>query len=66
VRRQLSGRGDFLLRANAVDLAKLSELFGGDRPAAQDVNFVVVHSDNGRFDAVSRRTGVNNQRDAST
>jgi len=66
VRWQLSGCGDFRRHANAVDLAKLSELFGSDWPAAEDVNLGVVHSDNGRFDAMRGRASVNNQRDAST
>src|SRR5437868_11250731 len=41
--------------------AKLSQLLFGDRPAAQDLDLSVAQRHNRRFQAVRRRSGVDNQ-----
>jgi hypothetical protein len=64
VRWQLAGYGHFFRCSNGVDLAKFSELFRSDRPAAQEVDLISTQGDDSRFDAVRRWAGVNDQGDA--
>src|SRR5712691_5163954 len=64
MRRQLSRSGN-LFCGNNLDFCEGRQLFRGDRAAAQDVDLAVAHGDDGRFNSVLSRPGIDDQRDAA-
>jgi len=66
MRWQLSGCGDFcgigLLPMGHGLEAPNTQLFFGDRAAAQDIDLVATRRDDGRFNSVSGRSGIDYQR----
>jgi len=64
MRRQLSRRRNFPGSADR-DLTKDRQLFFGNRSAAHDVDLAIAHGNNGRFNSVQSRSGIDDHRDPS-
>ena len=66
MRWQLSGSGNLLPSTNHVDLrTEVRQFFARDWAAPQDLDLTAADRDDGRFNSVSRRASIDNQRNAT-